>query len=520
MKAATRARAADPEPQARWNRPLPAGMPRHINSDIQEIWRLTDSFSQRAHPEDPQWVATVHREALHIMQNMREDGGSNYPALFKEMPDVPPAPKVPQQGGSGGTPVVSASGLPLPAPGGTVRARMATVDPSRASHLELLWQLTEGLHKGEIADVGTCWEAVATPLPNQQHWYQDQFQLGGPAEPDGVWDYGKESGRLARWDASAPGGASWVYTPDWGRQVNRWLVACPANRWHWRRVADVTTLAHLFHALGRNFSARAIYAYYLELRLVACKKWRGKRALARRSRSEAAHHVAKLVPDVCRDLGLPVPDGRRQVALICRSLTAYVAALSVAAVRPRWLEEDDVAVPSGEADAGGSSLSWQIARSGLLRAQLSALPCNVVDALRSQVPPMPAPAPAAALAPGSVEVIVQPLFRCPKLVEAGCARNLHHVAFCACVVLVCVLFPTFGSSSSTGGVGARRGHGAIGPHVLRPHHRGKWTVDSPQERAAHQELVLLEVQHAKRAESQRRRRAAADVLARKEWSRP
>ena len=219
--------------------------------------------------------------------------------------------------------------------------------------------------------------------------------------------------------------------PDWERQVNRWLVSA-GRHWHWRRRAKVVTLARLFWGLGREFTAEALYAFYLEQRLVAAKKFRNPGIAPRRHRSEIFWHAKHTVPQMCRELGLPVPDGKAQLAAAMAAVPTFVAALTLAAVRPRWLADDAPATGGAEATLGGAeldlggtgvSLQWQVMRSSLLHAPAEALPEEVRVAV------------------GADSVVCQCLFRCPKLVEARLPTRItipggprDFVSICCCAV--------------------------------------------------------------------------------------
>ena len=62
--------------------------------------------------------------------------------------------------------------------------------------------------------------------------------------------------------------------PDWAQQVDR--NSCPCKDAHcgyeWARFGPVFTLGELFLALGKEYTARQIYGFYLSLRLIAVKR--------------------------------------------------------------------------------------------------------------------------------------------------------------------------------------------------------------------------------------------------------
>ena len=61
--------------------------------------------------------------------------------------------------------------------------------------------------------------------------------------------------------------------PAWEDQTNRVLVPCKgADEWQWHRAGPAITLGELFMALGKNYTAAAIYSFYRTCRLVVLKK--------------------------------------------------------------------------------------------------------------------------------------------------------------------------------------------------------------------------------------------------------
>ena len=61
--------------------------------------------------------------------------------------------------------------------------------------------------------------------------------------------------------------------PHWEAQRLRTVVPCVGTQaYEWRRTGQVVTLGTLFMALGKRYSAAAIYYFYRTLRIVATKK--------------------------------------------------------------------------------------------------------------------------------------------------------------------------------------------------------------------------------------------------------
>jgi len=190
----------------------------------------------QAQPEEgEEWLKKVHREGLSLMQGLMADP-EQCPSLWLDLPRDPDRAK-----------------------------SFAGSDQVRFICMELAM----GRHKGELVDLHTEWRPVRRTMPRP--WahpglYHRQFDLVGPRDepaPGGDWSYGKDDHMAGRW------------RPDRGKQVNRWLAPdVDSWEWHWRRSAKVTSLAHLFRHLGDRFTARALYDFYLSLRLVSAKKFR------------------------------------------------------------------------------------------------------------------------------------------------------------------------------------------------------------------------------------------------------
>ena len=61
--------------------------------------------------------------------------------------------------------------------------------------------------------------------------------------------------------------------PKWEAQTLRSVVPCEGTEvYEWRRTGQVVTLGTLFMALGKQWSALAIYHFYRTLRIVTTKK--------------------------------------------------------------------------------------------------------------------------------------------------------------------------------------------------------------------------------------------------------
>ena len=74
-----------------------------------------------------------------------------------------------------------------------------------------------------------------------------------------------------------PGLTEDMLRPNWREQWNRLQVPCMGtNDYMWFRTGEVTTLGELFLALGREYTAASIYAFFRTLRVVVVKRRKGK----------------------------------------------------------------------------------------------------------------------------------------------------------------------------------------------------------------------------------------------------
>ena len=64
---------------------------------------------------------------------------------------------------------------------------------------------------------------------------------------------------------------------DWERQRYRVIVPCVGTQnYQWHRTGQVAALGELFMALGKKWTASAIYAFYRTLRVVVLKRRKHK----------------------------------------------------------------------------------------------------------------------------------------------------------------------------------------------------------------------------------------------------
>ncbi|CAK0813023.1 unnamed protein product [Prorocentrum cordatum] len=150
-------------------------------------------------------------------------------------------------------------------------------------------------HSGEVVELDGCrtqWclrkvapgIASAAQFENPQFWrVQGGYTVG--RRPEGRCEYGRCGPELfaravdaqAQREAAAVNEGEdinpQVYMPAWARQWSRVCVPCEAvETREWCRQSPVTTLGELLWDLGRTHTAKAIYAFYRTLRLVALKR--------------------------------------------------------------------------------------------------------------------------------------------------------------------------------------------------------------------------------------------------------
>ena len=139
--------------------------------------------------------------------------------------------------------------------------------------------------------------------------------------------------------------------PDWAQQVNR--ITCPCMDAHcgyeWVRFGPAFTLGELFLALGKEYTAVQIYAFYLSLRLIAVKRrkqyshGRGSGAAtgvtaspfqATRLRLELTSNKAQLIEEyaAANDLG-QLPQTKENLDAAIR----YLYKVLLRDLRPPWL---------------------------------------------------------------------------------------------------------------------------------------------------------------------------------------
>ena len=161
------------------------------------------------------------------------------------------------------------------------------------------------LHSGEVVELDrarTSWHlrrksapgsASAGSVPEWQspqwHCLEHGRPVGQSTDKPGRDEYGRSAVMnvksymedQAKHAATRMGLKHHDFLPAWDEQTNRVLVPCKnADEWQWHRSGPVITLGELFMALGKNYTASAIYNFYRTCRLVVIKK--GKHAQSNR----------------------------------------------------------------------------------------------------------------------------------------------------------------------------------------------------------------------------------------------
>jgi hypothetical protein len=152
------------------------------------------------------------------------------------------------------------------------------------------------------------------------------------------------------------------------------VLAPDRSRGYWLRHATVTTWPDLVDKMKDKATAEELWNFFVSCRVIAAKKFRTPARLARLARSARRQAVGELLPEVCRQHGIPEPRNRAERLSLTRAIGQWIAALTLAAVAPTWLPADQPA-------SGGKSITWQICRLGLLRIPTSALPTAVQEAI-------------------------------------------------------------------------------------------------------------------------------------------
>ena len=154
-------------------------------------------------------------------------------------------------------------------------------------------------------------------------------------------------------DAKTPRPSIEQLEPDWEQQVYR--ITCPCKDAHcgyeWARYGPAFTLGELFLALGKEYTARQIYAFYLSLRLIAVKRRKtqstgrgagaatgvtGSPFQAANMRSELKYNRTQLIEEYAAVHNLdPLPDNKESLD----AATRYLYKLLLSDLRPPWLTE-------------------------------------------------------------------------------------------------------------------------------------------------------------------------------------
>ena len=183
-----------------------------------------------------------------------------------------------------------------------------------------------GRHRGEVVEVGrSTWKLHAQGPPPADTIHK-QLLLGS--------EVGPASGGFQTSDIQtmAEFGAQVVFSndshrPDWKNMKSRWIAPdCKSTAHHWQRYCKVITRSMLFSGLGKHWSARALYDFYMAQRIVVLKIQRtgGPQRSTRQFLAQETNHI---IPELCKALGLKVPENTA-------SMKEYIASMTLAAFAP------------------------------------------------------------------------------------------------------------------------------------------------------------------------------------------
>ena len=228
-----------------------------------------------------------------------------------------------------------------------------------------------GRHQREVVEVGrSTWKLHAQGPPPADTIHK-QLLLGS--------EVGPASGGFQTSDIQtmAEFGAQVVFSndshrPDWKNMKSRWIAPdCKSTAHHWQRYCKVITLSMLFSGLGKHWSARALYDFYMAQRIVVLKIQRtgGPQRSTRQFLAQETNHI---IPELCKALGLKVPENTA-------SMKEYIASMTLAAFAPPWLNRQPIEQRPGQGTS--PSNQWMILRHSMLQVPLDSLPKRVQTAL-------------------------------------------------------------------------------------------------------------------------------------------
>ncbi|CAK0842096.1 unnamed protein product, partial [Prorocentrum cordatum] len=290
-------------------------------------------------------------------------------------------------------------------------------------------------HSGEVVELDGCRTqrrlrkvapgiASAAQFENPQFWRaQGGYTVG--RRPEVRCEYGQCGSKLfaktvdaqAQREAAAVNEGEdinpQVHMPAWARQWSRVCVPCEAVETHeWCRQSPVTTLGELFWDLGRTHTAKAIYAFYRALRLVALKRDKNSSTKAPRARANyscPATNREVLVEDYIEAVGLSTAHVSSKTKQELLDEAAKCATLALLwDMRPPWL---DHAFPRA---LPGDGLLSKFTRPSFLYWDASFLDVLFGTALGSDLNDQ-----AVSVDYQLAGVIARPLYKCTQIVDAS-----------------------------------------------------------------------------------------------------
>ena len=280
-------------------------------------------------PQDgQQWCTHMHQvHGLSLQKGLSE---ASHPTLFLELPQDP----------SGGNPT-----------------------PDKIKYVKELCSR----HRGEAIEVcRSTWTLHAQGPPHADSIHT-QLLLGSEVEPASGGFRNTVIQTMAEFGAQvvfSEGG----HRPDWKNMKSRWITPdCISTAHHWQRSCKVITLSMLFSKLGNRWSARALYDFYMSQRIVVLKIKRdaGPQRSTRQFLAQETNHI---IPELCKALGLKVPENTA-------SLKEYIASMTLAAFAPPWLNRQPIEQRPGQGTS--PSNQWMILRHSMLQVPWDSLPTRV-----------------------------------------------------------------------------------------------------------------------------------------------
>ena len=146
-------------------------------------------------------------------------------------------------------------------------------DPSsRSLTAEERWGLIRDLcqkHRGEVREINGSWRYLSTPFPTEDKFFHAQYCL----------TY-EEAKMRTPWTGKPASGGKGAGKPAY--EENTFLMRDDSGAGHWLREATVTGLPELFSSFGNMATARELYEWWGQARVIVHKRVHGATHPARR----------------------------------------------------------------------------------------------------------------------------------------------------------------------------------------------------------------------------------------------